>query len=79
MPFAALGNPSLALTQLSSVLSDPLGDRVSVEIHYLNQDFARAIGREVYDRIATSFETQNCGLGDWFFRQAAFPDQTDNA
>jgi len=79
MPFAALTTPSLALTQLRSVLRSMFGDRVSVEILYLNHELARVIGLELYDRIASSVDGQNSGLGEWFFRQAAFPGQADNA
>ena len=78
MPFAALHAPSLALTQLKSVLDSQYGDGVSVEIHYLNQEFARYMGIEFYNHIAGSMEAHNAGLGEWFFRGAAFPQLPDN-
>jgi len=79
MPFAALQTPSLALTQLKAVMHARHGDRVRVEICYLNQDFARAMGVDFYGHMATSMEAQNSGLGEWFFRQVAFPHVPDNA
>ena len=36
--------PSIALTQLKSVLEDELGDRVAVRLLYLNHDFAHLLG-----------------------------------
>jgi len=78
MPFAALNSPSLALTQLGSVLDSQCGNRVSVEIHYLNQAFARYMGIELYHYFATSAEVHHSGLDEWFFRQSAFPQLADN-
>src|ERR1044072_5209677 len=79
MPFADLQMPSIALTQLKAVLEHRFRDQVSVNIYYLSHDFARYLGLELYDRITGSADSQNAGLGDWFFRQAAFPDQTNNS
>lgn len=79
MPFADLQMPSIALTQLKAVLEQSFKDQVSVNIYYLSHDFARYLGLELYDRITGSTDSQNAGLGDWFFRQAAFPAQTNNA
>ena len=78
MPFASVNLPSLALTQLQSILRSTFGDGVSVEIHYLNQDFPEYLGREVYERVSTSMDSQVSGFGDWFFRQSAFPNLPDN-
>ena len=78
MPFAALNSPSIALTQLESVLGDEHRDRVSVEILYLNHDFAQYMGAELYHHIVDSLDANNSGIGDWFFRQAAFPELPDN-
>ncbi len=77
-PFAAIEMPSLALTQLASVLERELGDRVRVEIHYLNLEIARLLGREWYDLLALSGEGATSGLGEWLFRRAAFPASADN-
>lgn len=78
MPFASVQLPSIALTQLKSVLSNttiPL----NTQIHYLNHDFSQYFGHEHYAHLANSVALTVSGLGDWFFRQAAFPDSPDNA
>jgi magnesium-protoporphyrin IX monomethyl ester (oxidative) cyclase len=79
MPFAALDAPSLALTRLSHALRSRFGSRVATEIHYLNLDVARVMGVDFYKGIAESVESHSRGLGEWFFRQAAFPDLPDNS
>lgn len=78
MPFANLHMPSIALTQLKSVVEERFKDEVSVDVYYLSHDFANYLGLELYDRITESADSQNSGLGDWFFRQIAFPDQVNN-
>ncbi|HXQ72225.1 MAG TPA: hypothetical protein VN844_17145, partial [Pyrinomonadaceae bacterium] len=78
MPFANLHMPSIALTQLKSVVEERFKDEVSVDVYYLSHDFANYLGVELYDRITESADSQNSGLGDWFFRQIAFPDQVNN-
>ena len=78
MPFANINSPSIALTQLQSVLQSKLGDRVSVEVLYVNQDFANYLGVDLYQQIVDSLDSNNSGIGDWFFRQAAFPELADN-
>jgi mannitol-1-phosphate/altronate dehydrogenase len=75
MPFADLQFPSIALTQLKAVVDQRFKEQVSVDIHYVSHDFAKYLGLELYDIITASADSQNAGLGDWFFRQAAFPDQ----
>jgi len=72
MPFANLNLPSIALTQLKGMLVKDVND-VAAEIFYLNHDFADLIGVEKYREIAHTF-----WLGDWIFRQAAFPELPDN-
>ena len=79
MPFASLNLPSLGLTQLKSVMEDRFKDELSVEICYVNQDFGRVLGVDLYTYIALSGEAHNTGLGDWFFRQVAFPEMADNS
>lgn len=78
MPFAAVNMPSFALTQLKSLLDAQFGDCVSTEVCYLNQAFAHYIGVELYQDIAVTVAHHNTGLGEWFFRQPAFPDLPDN-
>jgi ribosomal peptide maturation radical SAM protein 1 len=79
MPFADLAMPSIALTQLKAVVDQRFREQVSVEVLYLNHDFAQYLGLELYDLITETADSQNAGLGDWFFRQAAFPDLQNNA
>ncbi|HSU12931.1 RiPP maturation radical SAM C-methyltransferase [Longimicrobium sp.] len=78
MPLANLAMPSLALTQLQAVVGKAFGERVSAELHYLNQDFALHVGLPFHDELM-SFAHHPAGLGDWFFRAAAFPGEPDNA
>ncbi len=78
MPFARLSMPSIALTQLSAILQQQFGAAVEVSIHYLNLDFLQVLGDQpLYDHThsSTAFMT---GIGEWFFRQSAFPQADDN-
>lgn len=77
MPFANLQIPSIALTQLKSVVESRLKDQVTVDVFYLNHDFANYFGRDLYNTVLGG-DAQNSGLGDWMFRQAAFPDRANN-
>jgi len=79
MPFANLSLPSIALTQLKAVVESRFKEQVSINLLYLNHDFGNYLGLDLYDLIVTSPESQNSGLGDWFFRQAAFASLPDNA
>lgn len=79
MPFANLILPSIGLTQLKSVVDKTFKGQVSVEIVYLNQDFARYLGgTNAIRRINDSPNSHTTGIGDWFFRRSAFPDSPDN-
>ena len=78
MPFASIHRPSIGMSQLASVLKSELGEQVSVEMPYLNLDFARYLGVPFYLRIAELMDHLSAGLGDWFFRQVAFPHLPDN-
>ena len=78
MPFAALHSPSLALTQVKGVVESRFADKVSVDLLYLNHDYAKYLGMSLYSYITMSMDAHNSGLGDWFFRQTAFPDVADN-
>jgi len=78
MPFAALNFPSLALTQLEQVVEKEHTGRVRADVHYLHHEFGQFIGIDDYQRIANSGEHFVSGLGDWLFRQVAFPDAKDN-
>ncbi|MCP5425321.1 MAG: RiPP maturation radical SAM protein 1 [Gammaproteobacteria bacterium] len=78
MPFAALNAPSFGLTQIESVLKKQYADRISARIFYLNYDFARYLGGANIYSGALTLDALTSGSGDWFFRQAAFPDLPDN-
>ncbi|WP_339523461.1 hypothetical protein [Pseudomonas sp. EL_65y_Pfl2_R96] len=73
MPFCYLESPSLALSQLKSVLQeDPdIANRTSVEIHYFQHDFAIWAGLDTYQKIADS---ETLLLGEWLFSSVFFPD-----
>ena len=62
MPFANLQMPSIALTQLKSVVEDKFANEVTVDVYYFNHDFAN-LGLELYEQITRSAESQNSGLG----------------
>jgi ribosomal peptide maturation radical SAM protein 1 len=79
MPFATVRLPSIALTQLKSVLEERFGAQVAVRLLYLNHDFAHHLGLRLYAEMADSLEANMCGLGDWFFRAIAFPQLADNS
>src|SRR5262245_13059162 len=78
MPFSNVNFPSIALTQIKSVIESQFADQVSVEIVSISHDFAKNIGVDLYNHISTSMQALYAGLGDWFFRQQAFPELPDN-
>lgn len=78
LPVANLAVPTLALTQLRARVLRTLGERVSVDVHYLNHDFAHYLDLAAY-RELNSFDHHPSGLAEWFFRQVAFPDVPDNS
>ena len=78
MPFAAINMPSLALTQLKAVVETSFPGEVSVEVLYVNQEFAHYLGIEPYESVTSQLDHHDSGLGDWFFRQIAFPEAPDN-
>jgi hypothetical protein len=60
------------------VPEEAVKDRLAIETTYLNYDFARYIGgRAIYEG-ALSLDGLNSGIGEWFFRQVAFPEAHDN-
>lgn len=79
MPFAELAAPSIALLQLKTVLERRFGDAVRVEIHYLNHDAALFLDDVPLYKHIMSNVGYSTGVGDWFFRSAAFPEAQDNA
>ncbi|NJL29388.1 MAG: RiPP maturation radical SAM protein 1 [Thermoanaerobaculia bacterium] len=78
MPFSALNLPSIALTQLKAVAEEKFGSAVRVRILYLHHDFALYFGKELYSYVIGALQANNSGLGDWIFRQVAFPEEADN-
>lgn len=78
MPFGYLRLPSIALTQLRTVIHQQFKDQVSMDIHYLNLEFGAFIGTVIYDFIAENPVAMHCNIGEWFFRSVAFPDAPDN-
>lgn len=78
MAFADIAIPSIALTQLKAITETVLEDKVKVDIHYLNHDLASFLTPEIYRFISNGGGSNNSGLGDWYFRQEAFPQMPDN-
>jgi ribosomal peptide maturation radical SAM protein 1 len=78
MPFANLNLPTIGLTQLQSVLNRDFSGTVRTEIFYLNHAFAELFGFDGHMEISSTANSCNRGVGDWLFRQAAFPDLPDN-
>jgi ribosomal peptide maturation radical SAM protein 1 len=79
MPFATVILPSIALTQLKAVVEERFGGEVDVRLLYLNHEFAHHLGLSLYRDLSDSLEANMAGLGDWFFRDVAFPGLPDNA
>jgi magnesium-protoporphyrin IX monomethyl ester (oxidative) cyclase len=77
MPFSAVEIPSIALTQLQSMVARRLDGRASLEIVYPSHDMCLLLG--LSDYVATCDESSASGLGDWLFQRAAFPGLPDNA
>lgn len=82
MPFAPLKQAPLALLQLQAALERALGGLVTTRIVYPSHDFGTRLGLRLYHQIAyvdSSLRSgEMSGLGDWFFREAAFPTAADN-
>ena len=78
MPFSALWFPSIALTQIKQVVEEQFGERVRVRVLYLNQDIAQYFSVRLYCYITNSLETNMAAMGDWLFRNLAFPDVEEN-
>ena len=78
MPFAALDSPPLGLIQLKSVVDAGFAGRVDCRVLYPNLDFARWLGGIDSYVGAIDLEGLTSGIGEWFFRQSAFPDAPDN-
>ncbi len=79
MPFADWHRPSFALSQLAALTRREFPDNVDVDVHYLNQDFASYLGVPTYAAVAGDVDHLMTGVGDWLFRQIAFPGLRDNS
>jgi hypothetical protein len=79
MPFGDLRIPSIGLTQLKAVLDEEYEGRIAVDIHYCSHDFAHYLGLDLYNSISGSMDHHNAGMGDWLFRQVAFPLTEENS
>ncbi|ONF73756.1 RiPP maturation radical SAM C-methyltransferase [Amycolatopsis keratiniphila] len=78
MPFADWNRPSFALSQLTALLTRDFPGQVQADVCYLNQDVAEYFGATTYESISVTHDHVDTGLGDWLFRQIAFPDAPDN-
>jgi ribosomal peptide maturation radical SAM protein 1 len=78
LPFADVAVPPLALLQLKTVTEEACGQAVRVRVLDLNNDWAKHLGLELYKVICGALDANMYGLGDWFFRQCAFPELEDN-
>jgi len=79
VPFANVKMPSIALTQLKYVTEQAHAGAVAVRAIDLNHEFSEYLGHDRYDELISSQKHFVSGLGDWMFRQAAFPGAADNA
>ncbi|MEI5100550.1 RiPP maturation radical SAM C-methyltransferase [Streptomyces sp. PmtG] len=78
MPFADWYRPSVALSQLAAHTKREFGDAVRVDICYVNLDFALSFGACEYNRLANEYGNLTTGIGEWLFRNLAFPSSSDN-
>jgi ribosomal peptide maturation radical SAM protein 1 len=76
MPFSDIELPSLALTQLQSLVEEELPGEARAEVFYASHDFCRHLGLDLYRLICNEVSTS--ALGDWIFRSEAFPSEPDN-
>ncbi|MGE5830141.1 MAG: RiPP maturation radical SAM C-methyltransferase [Micromonosporaceae bacterium] len=79
MPFADWHRPSFALSQLAALVRREHGDEVHVQVFYLNQDIADFFDVSSYTALAGHVDHLTTGLGDWLFRDIAFPELPENS
>lgn len=79
MPFADWNRPSFALGQLSTLVQREFDDQVRTQVCYLNQDMAEFFGTRLYESLSVSHDHVDTGVGDWLFRQIAFPEAPDTS
>jgi hypothetical protein len=73
MPFANWMQPSFALSQLANLARREFPSQVDASIYYLNQDSATYFGVDLHTSIISDFDHEGTAIGEWVFRQAAFP------
>ena len=67
MPFAVTAWPSLGL----SLLRSALGKRgISSTVYYLNLEFLKMVGYEIYQDLALGAPANTDLLGEWIFSEA---------
>ncbi len=76
--FSRIEVPSMALAKLTTIVHESLGESVDIKTFNINMDVADYCGHELYAWISYSNESFTSGLGEWFFREAAFPEAKDN-
>lgn len=67
-PFSAVESPSIQLGLLKAICRR---DRLDVDDHYVNVDFARSLGLIFYSTVCYAMSPQ---IGEWLFGAAAFGD-----
>ena len=77
MPVAHIEWPCLGLMQLQKAVQRSHNQRLDVQVHYINQDFTRFMGRDLLALLGNG-SYDDYGIGDWFFRESAFPDVPGN-
>jgi len=76
MPFLSPQFPSLGLTQIKGRLKEIFNGQVEVRLFYLNHDFYRYFGIDLYSQ--ADADTTYTSLNDWLFRHEAFDDVEPN-
>ena len=79
MPFGYLRIPSIAITQLKSIIDKQFGTEVITDLFYYNLELGQYLGVNNYNFIAENVSSQACNFGEWLFRQLAFPMLPDNS
>lgn len=76
MPFILPYFGSMGLTQIKGRVKEIFKDRVDVHIHYLNHDFFRYFGGELYVKLFNY--SREFGFSEWIFRPEAFDNIRNN-
>ncbi len=76
MPFHKPSVPSIGLTQIKGRLLEMFAGEIDVDLLYLNHDFYKYFGEEMYLTAADSAAYN--GVNEWIFRKEAFDGVADN-